>query len=341
MRAAVFHQLGKPLSIETLPDPEPEPRELILKVRSCGICGSDLHVSSLPPGLPPGTVMGHEFAGEVVEVGAEVRGEWSPGDRICALPYIGCGRCRACLGGDGGRCPDIRTTGLGQIPGAYAELVRVGSDEALRLPDSLSFREGALVEPLSVGLHAVKEADLRPGENALVLGAGPVGLATAQWARFFGARSVVVAEKSAARLELAGHFGATHRIDASSENLAVAFQRAAGAAPDVIFECVGLPGMIQQCVMLAPARGRVMVVGVCMQPDTLLPLTAILKEIAFKFVLGYRKRDFQLTIDMLQSERIRGAPMVTHSVGLDDFADAFEALKHPTTQCKVVLEPDS
>lgn len=339
MRAAVFRALGKPLEIAEVPDPKPGPSDLVLRVEACGICGSDLHAASLPPGLPTGSVMGHEFAGEVVEVGREAAGLFRVGERVCALPFIGCGRCAACLSGDGIRCAEIVPTGLGASPGAYAEFVRVGAGETLRLPEAVGFAEGALVEPLSVGLHAVHEARLEPGANVLVLGAGPIGLAAALWARFFGARTVMVSEKTPGRRALAEKFGASHVIDPGSEMPGAAFLKAAGAPPDAIFECVGVPGMIQQCILLAPPRGRIVVVGVCMQPDTLFPAFAILKEISLRFVVGYRKQDFQLTLDMLAAERISGAPMITDRVDLAQLPAAFEALKQPTTQCKVMLEP--
>lgn len=339
MRAAVLRGLGKPLELEEVPDPEPGPTDLVLRVKSCGICGSDLHASDLPPGLPPGTVMGHEFAGEVVAVGSEVGDRWRKGERVCALPYIGCGRCAACLSGDGTRCVGMQATGLGAIPGAYAEYVRVGSHESLRLPESVDFDAGATVEPLAVGLHAVRQSQLVPGENVLVVGAGPIGLATALWARFFGARSVVVSEKAAGRLELAARFGATHGIDASKENVAGSFHKQTGATPDVIFECVGVPGMLQECLMLAPARARIVVVGVCMQPDTIFPALAILKELSLHFVVAYRRQDFEFILDMLGSERVASQPMITDVVDLERFPEAFQALKQPTTQCKVILRP--
>ena len=339
MKAAVFRALGQPLVIEDVPDPEPGPDELVLAVRSCGICGSDLHASTLPPGLPSGSVMGHEFAGEVVEVGSRARDRFKPGDRVCALPYIGCGACAACLEGDGTRCPKLRTTGLGQLPGAYAQFVRVGALESLRLPDSVGFHGGALVEPLAVGLHAVKQAAMPAGANVLVLGAGPIGLATVLWARFLGAREVVVSELAPGRLALAEDFGATAGVDASRENVASAFQRATGGQPDVIFECVGVPGLLQQCIMLAPPRGRIVVVGACMQPDTIVPVMAVVKEVSLHFVIAYRRSDFQFTLDMLDAERIHAEDMVTDVVGLSGLPEAFEALKRPTSQCKVMLEP--
>jgi 2-desacetyl-2-hydroxyethyl bacteriochlorophyllide A dehydrogenase len=339
MRAAVFHGLGQPLTIEDRPDPKPGPGELVLQVKSCGICGSDLHVSALPPGLPPGTVMGHEFSGEVVEVGAGLESSWKVGDRACALPCIGCGKCRACLSGDIVQCAALRTTGLGQLPGAYSQYVLSGGNESLRLPAGVSFREGALVEPLAVGLHAVKRAGLEPGERVMVIGAGPIGLAVTAWARFFGARAVIVNEKAPGRIALAQKFGATAVADVSKEDPVTVFQRETGGPPDVVFECVGVPGLLQQCIGMTRPRGRVVVVGVCMQPDMIFPALAVIKEVDVRFVVAYHRSDFELAIEMLDRGRIEAHDMITDIVGLNAFPSAFEALKSPTHQCKVILEP--
>jgi len=339
VKAAVFRALGEPLVLEEVPDPQPAASDLVLRVRGCGICGSDLHVSCLPPGLPPGTIMGHEFAGEVVEVGREAVGGFRVGDRVCSLPAIGCGRCGACLSGDMMLCPSLLATGLGPVPGAYAEYVRVGSQETLRLPESVDYRCGALVEPLAVALNAVRTSALAPGDDVLVIGAGPIGLAVSTWARLLGARTVVVSEKVAGRLALARRFGATEVVDASREDLAQAFAEHAGGPPDVVFECVGVPGMLMQCIGLARPRGRVVVVGVCMQPDSFLPVAAILKQLQVNFVIAYRRQDFAFTLDMLAAGRIAGPEMVTDVVDLAGFAAAFEALKTPAAQCKVLLEP--
>lgn len=339
MRAVVFHRIGMPLTVESVQDPTPRGSEVVLKVCNCGICGSDLHAASLPPGLPPKTIMGHEFSGEIVAVGPAVTDRWKEGDRVCALPFIACGTCEACLSGDGMRCPRIRATGLGPVPGAYAEYVLAGASELLKLPESVSFQQGAMVEPLAVGLNAVNRAGLKCGDNVLVIGGGPIGLVTALWCRFFGARHVIVSEKSQGRREMSEKFGATDTIDPAGSNVAGEFHRLAGAAPDVIFECVGVPGTIQQCVQNIRARGRIVVVGVCSQPDTIFPLMAILKEVRLDFVVGYRKQDFQFALDMMAAGRIDPLPMVTGVTNLEGLSTAFEALKTPNRQCKVLLDP--
>jgi (R,R)-butanediol dehydrogenase/meso-butanediol dehydrogenase/diacetyl reductase len=283
-------------------------------------------------------VLGHEFAGEVVGVGAGVEG-WRCGDRACALPFIGCAACMACLSGDGIACPRLRTIGQGDLPGAYAEHVRVGAQEAFRLPDALDYDAGALVEPLAVGLHALRAAALRPGENVLVLGGGPIGLAAATWARQLGAAEVVVADRLPARRALAGGFGATAAVDAADDVALAAVADICSGLPDIVVECVGSPGMLQQCVQHVRRRGRVVMVGACMAPDTIVPAMACLKEVEVHFVVAYSRPDFAMALRMLAAGRVAGPAMITDRVGMETFPVVFEALRAPTTQCKVILRP--
>jgi 2-desacetyl-2-hydroxyethyl bacteriochlorophyllide A dehydrogenase len=341
MRAAIFKEMSKPLSIETLADPTPGANELILKVKNCGICGSDLHMTE-PTSVMPlalGSVMGHEFAGEVVALGAGARGRWKEGDRVAGFPYICCGEASPCrnFAPAGAACAKGISIGLGASHGAYAEFVRVGASGAFRLPESVSFREGALVEPLAVGLHAVDMAKMERGATVLVIGAGPVGLAVILWARFLGARHVIVSERAEARRAFAAKFGATDAID-PGQPLSPQVEKIAGRGADIIFECVGAPGLIGQTMMEAPRGARIVIAGVCQQPDAIMPLIGIVKELNLQFVLGYRPADFDYVIAMIASDRIDVASMITDVVDLDGLPQAFEALRHPAHQCKVMLE---
>ena len=341
MRAAVFREMSKPLVIETLPDPEPGPNDLILKVKNCGICGSDLHMTE-PASVMPltlGSVMGHEFAGEVVAVGRAAAGQWKAGDRVAGFPYICCSEHSSCLNFSGTSkvCGKGIAVGLGQSHGAYAEYVKIGASSGFRLPESVSFREGAMVEPLAVGLHAVDMAKLPRGATVLVVGAGPVGLSVILWAKFLGARHVIVSEKADVRREMAARFGATDAID-PAQPMTPQVEKIAGVGPDVIFECVGAPGLINQTMMEAPRGARIVVAGVCQQPDTIMPLMGIVKELQLQFVLGYRPADFDYVIAMIATDRVDVAPMITDVIALDALPDAFEALRKPTHQCKVMLE---
>ena len=346
MKAAVFKTPGAPLVIENIPDPVPGPTDLILKVHASGICGTDLHWSDSTLSdhgwrkLDHGAVMGHEFSGEVVEIGGEARGDWKVGDRVCAMPQIGCGVCPACFAGKPHRCVELQHRGTLGLPGAYAEFARVGSSETVHLPDALNYRQGALVEPLAVGLHAVDRARLQSSETVLIVGAGPVGLSVALWCRFFGSRHVVVSDLAASRAERAGDFGATAMINASKEDVASRFEMITGGPPHIVFDCVGVEGSLQISIDLAPVDARVVVVGLCMGADTIFPAVAFIKELDLRFVFAYRKRDFEMTISMLESGRIIVDEMVTNCVGFDAFTKAFQDLKRPSDQIKVMLEPD-
>jgi (R,R)-butanediol dehydrogenase/meso-butanediol dehydrogenase/diacetyl reductase len=346
MKAAVFHRSGLPLSIENIAEPDPAPGQMILKVCACGICGTDLHWSEINNedsgwrDIHPGAVMGHEFAGEIAAIGKDVEGPWKVGDRVCAMPQLGCGICAACVSGSPHRCvaPKVRSTD--GIPGAYSEYTPIGVNETLALPENVTFQEGALVEPLAVGLHAVKRARLRPGDNVLIVGGGPVGLSVALWCKFFGAREIIVSDLIATRAAGAGKFGATGAIDASTEDVTERFRELTGGAPTVVFDAVGVPGSMQTSISYAPIDGRVVVVGLCMVADNFKPAEAVIKEVDISFCFVYDKSDFRMTIDMLAQGRINAADLVSHTVGFDAFPDAFEALKKPSDQIKVMLEPD-
>ena len=341
MRVAVFQHVGAPLAIEDRQTPTAQPGELVLRVAYCGICGSDLHATekSTQP-LESGTVLGHEFSGEVADSGAA---GWQRGDRVVALPLRECDECRP-LGGCRDRlgilCSRTQVIGLAAAaPGGYAEYVRLPAHNALRVPDGLDLRSAALTEPLAVGAHAVRMAGNLLGARVLVIGGGPIGLATLLFARAAGARHVVVSELDATRRARATALGATAAIDPVAEPPGAAFARISGAAPDVVFECVGIPGMLRQCIDTAPLHGRVVVVGACRQEDAFVPRVALRKELMLQFVLGYTRDEFALVLDMLASGRIDAAPLITDVVGLDALPGMFESLRRPNPHAKVLIDP--
>ena len=339
MKAAVFHEPGTPLAIETVADPTPEAGEAVIRVHYCGVCGTDLHSTQHHTDAVGGQIMGHEFAGEIVALGTDSEAGWREGDRLTSPPFISCGRCLACLQGKHFRCTGLKITGSGGVPGGFAQYVRVHLSAAVRIPDEVSWRQGALVEPLAVGLHAVRGSQRGlSGKNVLVIGAGPIGLAVSLWCRLFGARQVVVSELEPGRREMAMKYGATATIDARL-NLPEQFLDLAGAAPDVIFECVGVPGMIAHAVDVAPPGAELVIVGFCMDPDTFMPAAAMAKELSMQFVVGHDKSDFQLVVDMLAGGRLDVDDMITDVYSFDQFSSGFEALRKPTHQCKILLDP--
>ena len=331
MRAIVFKAAGQPLAIEDRQTPVAQPGDIVLKIAYCGICGSDLHATE--PGLTPlepGTVLGHEYAGIVTDSASPL---FAPGDRVIGLPLRECEDCRpsgtGCRDRLGIHCPRNRIIGLAASePGAYATYLAMPAHHAIAVPDGLDLRLAALTEPLAVGLHAVRAAGSLLGARVLVVGAGPIGLAVILFARVAGAREIVVAEPGEGRRALAERLGATGVESADA---------AAGA--DIIFECVGVPGVLAQCMRIAPLYGRIVVVGVCRTEDRIMPRVAIRKELLLQFVLGYTRAEFEIVLGMLASGQIDAEPLITGVIGLDAVPETFEALRRPGSHAKVLIAP--
>ncbi|MEZ5817870.1 MAG: alcohol dehydrogenase catalytic domain-containing protein [Hyphomicrobiaceae bacterium] len=349
VRALEFHETGQPLRVVARPGPEPGPGEVVLKVAYCGICGSDVHATEASASqVAPGTVLGHEFSGEVSQ---SADPDWQPGDRAIGVPLMPCSDCRPrgqCQDGLGILCPKNRIVGMSpEAPGGYAEYVRIHGRQLLRVPDGIALDAAALAEPLAVGAHAVRLAGQLLGRRVLVIGAGPIGLATTAFARRAGARDVVVSEIDATRRQRALRLGASSLIDPAAGGsidlgaggLAQSFRDLTGGPPDVVFECVGVPGMLAQAIDVAGIRGRIVVVGVCRHEDRILPRAAIRKELLLQFVLGYTAEDFRLSLDLLGSGAFDAGAMITGRVTFEELPAVFESLRHPNAHGKVLLEP--
>jgi threonine dehydrogenase-like Zn-dependent dehydrogenase len=334
MRAAVFKGPGKPLVIESLDDPVPGEGELVLRVGRCGICGTDLHMTDgHAAGFPADSVLGHEFAGEVVAIGAGVE-RYKLGDTVAGLAVAGCGRCASCVAGDPMWCEK----GLIPAMGGFGQYTRVNALAAIKLPATLSLEDGALIEPLAVGLHGVTLAALGPGARVLILGSGSIGLAAAFWARRFGATQVLVASRSARSQDHAMHMGASC-VEQFGEEFPRRVSAALGGAPDVVFECIGIPGMLGMAVELVRPRGTIVVLGNCMLPDTLIPSLILFKQVRLQGSMVYSRREFEITAEALESGAVEPRSMITDRVPLAALPAAFEALRRPTYQCKTLVEP--
>lgn len=344
MRAAVFEQPGQPLTIESVPEPVCGPHELILEVRQCGICGTDLHASqggAMQP--PPGTIFGHEFSGEVVEVGRGLASDWKIGDAAVSLPMIGCGACVYCEAGNPFFCSTVHKTGVGQgVQGAYAQLVRVGVNETVRIPRGVDWEFGALVEPLAVALHGLNVSRFKAGDDVLVIGAGPVGIALIQWLRLSGARNIVVTEISDHRAQMAERFGASCVLDGRChpKEIARQFEACAGSKPGNIFECAGMPGLIENCFLMAGPHAEIVSLGVCDRKDHFQPFIGTMKEVTLKFAVAYLRSEFEQTLEQLESGALNPAPMITQRVDFDNLSSTFETLKSSKEDCKVLLCPN-
>ena len=344
MKAAVYDAPGQALRLAEVPDPRPGPGQAVIRVAACGVCGSDLHATTPQGDLARrGGVLGHEVTGEIVEIGPEPVGRWSVGDRVFVIPIGSCGRCPHCRLDRPEDCPRQKTFGaLGptEPDGAYAEYLTVSLTDLLAVPEGVSMDVAALCEPLATGLLCVRQARLAIGDRVLILGGGPIGLACTVWARFFGSRRVVVSEGVDHRRVLAEQLGATDTIAAGSGvDVSGRFAELTGAEPDVVIEAVGRPGMLNAAIAAVRAQGRVVTGGVCMEPDSFDHLLAYGKEPEIRTARVYTKAENEFILEMLAAGRIDPAPMITHRIGLDALPAAFEALRTPTDQCKVMVMP--
>ena len=329
MRAAVYPGAGKPLVLQTLPDPEPGPDDLLIKVHRCGICGTDLHLTSGHRwDFPVGTVAGHEYSGEVVELGSKVT-RYRKGDLITALPSTGCGHCEACYRGNLALChlaPGVM--------GGFGEYIRVPTSVAIKLPSTLSLIDGALIEPLAVGLHGVRMSRIQPGDRVLVLGAGAVALCAIYWARRLGAGRIVAASRSQRRAAMVLDMGADAFVQYGDNEIGEVTE-ALGGPPNIVYECVGLPGLITKGIEHAAPFGQIVSLGFCTEPDALLPAMAGMKGISLQFPVGYSLKDFQYVADVMDKGHADPKMLISSVVPLDELPAAFERLRSPNTDTKV------
>jgi threonine dehydrogenase-like Zn-dependent dehydrogenase len=343
MKAMVLR--GTQLAIEEVARPVPGPGQVLAKVLACGICGSDLHAAKYMDDMiaaskmsgrtawdtldqSKGMVMGHEFVAEVVEAG-EGAEQWAVGTRVTSVPVL-----------VAPQSPNgMLSIGYSpEIPGAYSEYVVMSAPLLLKVPDGLPDKVAATTEPCAVGLHAVRQAKLQPNEHALVMGAGPIGLMTLLWLKKEGVAHVTVSDYAPARGALAKQLGADLVVNPSETGVGDAVVVAAGSAPPVVFECVGVEGTLRQAMELVARMGRVIVVGVCMKEDRLHPMVGINKQLTLQFVLGYTGPEYAEALAALGDRSIQTEPMVTRTVTLDELPAAFESLAQPN-DCKIVLVP--
>jgi len=342
---------GGRLVVDDVPEPHPGPGQILVRTLACGICGSDLHTlshadlmvemskeASRDPApdrpamevmdLARDVVMGHEFAAEVLELGDNV-GNAAVGDTVVSMPVA--------FDLDG-----VHPVGYSNLyPGGYGERMVLNDLLALKVPNGLDPRHAALPEPMAVGLHAVNRSQVTPGHSAVVLGAGPVGLAVIAALRAAGVELIVAADFSSTRRALATTMGATDVVDPRQIDALARWRELGAKAPVVVFEAVGVPGMLDRAMTDAPTGAQILVVGVCMQPDTVRPMVAIGKELNLQFVLGYDPMEFAETLRRIAEGEVDVAPLITGSVGIDGIAGAFQALADPEAHAKILVEPGS
>lgn len=333
MKAAIYRGAGKPLALETLPDPTPGPDDVVIKVHRCGICGTDLHMTEGHSWqFPLGTVPGHEYSGEIIEIGSNVSG-FKKGDLITALPSTGCGHCEACYRGNLALCHNAPG-----LMGGYAEMLRIPISNAIKLPSVLSAADGALIEPLAVALYAIRLSQIKPGDRILVLGAGSVALCTIYWANRLGAGRIVAMSRSARRQPLVLEMGANDFIQyGDSEKSEVV--EALGGEPDIVFECIGSPGFLTKAIQHVRDFGLVSSMGFCTAPDQIIPAIAGWKGVTLQFPVGYSLKDFQYVADVMNAGHVDPRILISSVISLDELPSKFEQLRGPNNETKVQVSP--
>jgi threonine dehydrogenase-like Zn-dependent dehydrogenase len=358
MRAAIFRN-GE-IVVDTIAEPVPGAGQVLVRTLACGICGSDLHArkharrmvemsrffpSRKPMDLSRDVVFGHEFCCEIVDYGPDTQRRLKPGARVCSIPAL---------------VTPTGPQGIGYSNdnvGGYAERMLLSEALLLEVPNGLAPLQAALTEPLAVGVHAVAKARIAGNEVPLVIGCGPVGLAVIAALKIKGLHPIVAADYSPARRALATKIGADIVIDpARSQPYASWAEHAAmsdtekaarppfqahlpALKPALIFECVGVPGLIQQVFEGAPRDARIVVVGVCMETDRSEPMLGIMKELNVQYVLGYTPEEFAYSLRLIAEGQVDAASLVTATVGIDGVAQAFDDLANPEAHTKIIVEP--
>jgi threonine dehydrogenase-like Zn-dependent dehydrogenase len=332
------------LVVDDVADPVLGPGDALVAVKACGICGSDLHAlhhadslvaiaqeMGAPSAFDPAQdfIMGHEFTGEVLELGPQTDGSpVQPGDLVTSLP--------------------VALTAAGMEPvgaysnvynGAYADRMRLTAAICMKVPNGLDHRRAALTEPMSVGRHAVARAMITPAEAAVVLGAGPVGLAVVAELRRIGVETVIVSDFSPRRRAVALAMGASVAVDPAVDDPMEAWMAADGHRVPVVFDAIGVPGTLEAVIKAAPAMGRVCIVGSCMQIDSIQPLVAQIKQLTIMFSFAYEPFEFGDTLRAIAEGEIDVTPMITGTCGVDGVPAAFAALGRPEEHVKILVEP--
>ncbi|WP_337186307.1 zinc-binding dehydrogenase [Phenylobacterium sp.] len=353
---AVVRRAGALICAE-VPDPAPGQGQVLLRTLACGICGSDLHAhvhmerrarTHAKAGRPVVTdpardmIFGHEFCGQVLDYGPGAERRFEPGARVVALPYAT---------GPNGR----ETVGFSnRFPGGYGELICVDAGMLMPVPDHVSDHQAAMVEPFAVGAHAVAEATLDADSVAMVIGCGPVGLAVVASLKARGFGPIVAVDYSPGRRAIAERLGADVTIDPGQQSphsqwgplgvhLSLLEREAARelgqrVRKPVVFECVGVPGVLQGIIQGVAPGAQIVVAGVCMEEDRFEPSMAINKQLQMRFVAAYTPAEFAAILADIAEGRIDVTPAISGVVGRSGVAGAFDALSKPDSDIKIIIE---
>lgn len=341
MRAAVLRKVGE-VVLEDRPVPRPGPGEVLVRIRAVGVCGSDVHyfvdgrIGHFIVEKP--IILGHESAGEVAELGEGVEG-LAVGDPVTVEPGWPCGRCAYCRSGRYNLCPDVFFLATPPDDGAFCDYLVVPADFAFKLPQGMSFAQGAMMEPLAVGVHAVRRAGVTAGSSVAVTGAGPIGLLCMQAASAFGATRLFISDVVEKRLALAKELGAELALNAQEKDVVAEVTKAATGGVDFAFECAGAKTTVNDCIKMLRPGGTLTLVGMTAEETFPVNVHGLLAgELDVKTVFRYANC-YPLAIELARTGRVKVEPLITHRFPLEETQAALEfAHEHKAEAIKVVVE---
>jgi (R,R)-butanediol dehydrogenase/meso-butanediol dehydrogenase/diacetyl reductase len=349
MRALRFHS-ARDLRIENVDEPGgPGPHEVVVRIATCGICGTDLHeyvagpiVTPVEPhpltGAQNPQILGHEFAGEVVTTGADVRSV-EEGDRVAIMPLAYCGTCTYCRRGLQHLCVTMGCVGLSHAWGGMAHLATVAEYQVVRLPEGVSYEQGALIEPTAVAAYGVERGGVAPGDRVLITGAGPIGALAALCARSAGASTVYVSEPNAARRARAEALGVATVLDPTSVDVPALLHDETDGGVDVAIECSGHPKGFAAAITSLRKRGTLAQTGLFVGEATVEPMLWSLNDLTIVGTWCYWVYDFDRIAAQIAAGSLPVERVVTGTVSLDDAPDAFELLASGTAdEIKILVE---
>jgi L-iditol 2-dehydrogenase len=325
------------ISVEDISMPEIGQGELLIKVKAVGICASEVHAfqGTHPFRIPP-IVSGHEFSGEVVKVGDSVS-NFMVGDRVTVFPIITCGSCEYCLSGKNNLCDERKVLGTAQWPGPFGEYVKAPHTVVYKIPDDITFDEGALIEPLAVGLHTFRRANIEQGQAIAIFGSGAIGLSTLIIAKYFGAK-VLVIEPIEFKANLAKRLGADIIINPLTHEIKKILSETFPKGVDAAVDCAGAKNSLLNAIEVVKKGGRVIVTALFKEKVEIDPLTVMLREINILGSQMYTSEEFKQAISLSCKVRDRLRQLITYKMNFEQAKEAFK-LMLGNKAVRVILYP--
>ena len=333
MIAVVIDKNNKAV-VDNVQEPKIDSDEVLIEVKYCGVCASDIN-PYYEGKYTPGTIMGHELAGQIIQVGKDVK-NWHVGQRVVSTAYGSCQKCYWCMNGQPNMCLNKYWIGLGFNPGAFAEFCKVKSNMLYEIPENVSYEDAAITEPLSVALHAYRLAHPNIGERAALLGVGSVGMLLAQILQIYGISDCIVIDKIQKRLNIAVSIGIQAALPLNEAN-AESVASLIGDNPEIVFDCAGAPSSVQFAADLAKRHGRIILVGLSSDPVAINAKEWSRKELSLQVSMAYTN-EFKIALNLLAINKINVPSVVSHIIGMEEFCNVVNSLRTNNEYMKVLIK---